>query len=76
VNGANDFRTPPEITSKTPISLNPTEKRTESGTVESQNAPCDPELALIQDRWPKLPEHIRAAVLALVRSVPDKEQTL
>ena len=36
----------------------------------------DPDLALVHDRWPKLPEHIKAAVLALVRSAPDKERAL
>lgn len=30
----------------------------------------DPDLMLIQDRWPRLPEHVRQAVLTLVRSVP------
>jgi len=65
-------RTPIDSASKTPISQNPPEKRTESGTVESENTPSDPDLALIQDRWPKLPEHIRAAVLALVRSASEQ----
>ena len=47
--------------SKTPIA---TQSGTESGTVESKNTPPHPDLALIQERWPKLPEHIRAVVLA------------
>ncbi len=28
----------------------------------------DPDLMLIQNRWPTLPEHIKAAVLTLVRA--------
>ncbi len=36
----------------------------------------DPDFALIQERWPKLPKHIKAAVLALVRSTSDKEPSL
>jgi hypothetical protein len=61
-------RTPPISASKTPISENPHEKRAESGALESQNTPVDPDLALIQNRWPKLPEHIKAAVMALIQS--------
>jgi hypothetical protein len=72
-NGANDFRTPPENGSKTPISGNPPEKRTESGTVESQNAPSDPELALIVRRWPDLPAEIRDTILrAVQRYTPNR----
>jgi hypothetical protein len=51
--------------SKTPIA---TQSGTESGTPNDQNTPLDPDLALIQDRWPNLPEHIKAAVLATVRN--------
>ena len=43
---------------------------------KDENTPLDPDLALIQDRWPNLPEHIKAAVLALVRSIPGKEQSV
>jgi hypothetical protein len=52
-----------DSTSKTGI---PQERGTESGTPKGENTPLDPDLALIQDRWPKLPEHIRQAVLALI----------
>jgi hypothetical protein len=51
--------------SKTPIA---TPSGTESGTLNGQSTPLDRDLAFLWDRWPKLPEHIRAAVLALVRS--------
>ncbi len=66
---------PSRTAPKTPISENSRETGTESGTPNAQNASLDPDLALIQDRWSKLPEHIKAAVLALVRSITDKEQT-
>ncbi len=55
--------TPP----KTPISET---ERTKSGTPDAKKAPSDPDLALIEKRWPNLPEHIKAAVLALVRVSP------
>jgi hypothetical protein len=32
----------------------------------AENAPADPALARLVEAWPRLPEHIRAAVLALV----------
>jgi len=51
--------------SKTPI-VSP--RGTESGTLDAQNTPSDPDLALIVDRWANLPEHIRQAVLVLVRT--------
>jgi hypothetical protein len=63
---------PPLALSETVISENP---RTDSGTPNPQNTSLDPDLALIQERWPNLPEHIRQAVLALVRSTSDKEQS-
>jgi hypothetical protein len=33
--------------------------------------PTDPDLALILERWPTLPEPIKAAVRAIVGSVAD-----
>jgi hypothetical protein len=56
----------------------------ESGASESQNGPetarrtavdrpeVDPELARVVEAWPDLPEHIRAAVMALVTSASAK----
>jgi hypothetical protein len=40
----------------------------ESGAVGAQNAPIDPSLALIVNRWPTLPEAARAGILAMVRA--------
>ena len=58
-------RASPVSGSKTAIS---SERGTESGTVDAPNSPSDPDLAVIQDRWPSLPEHVKAAIMALVRS--------
>ena len=66
---AGGFEHPPLALSKTPISG---EGGAKSGARDALKAPVDPDLALIQNRWPTLPEHIKAAVLALVRSTADK----
>jgi hypothetical protein len=34
----------------------------------SEQTPQDPDLALVQDRWPNLPEYIKAAIKALVQA--------
>jgi hypothetical protein len=36
------------------------------GCREPQQAPLDADLQRVLDAWPTLPEHIRAAVLALI----------
>jgi hypothetical protein len=57
---------------KTPIS----EKRQESGTKSGTREPdSDPDLVEVIDRWAALPEHVKQAVLALVRSDGGKEQS-
>jgi hypothetical protein len=56
---------PPLALSKTPILETPSAK---SGAPNAESIPLDRDLALIQDRWPKLPEHIKQAVLALVQA--------
>ncbi|MHC4517705.1 MAG: hypothetical protein ACYTAS_03880 [Planctomycetota bacterium] len=62
--GDTGLERPPLARSKTLISQ---ERGTESGTVDVNKTPEDPDLALIVERWPSLPEHIKEAVLALVR---------
>ena len=66
--GGRGLEHPALLPSKTAI---PQTERAESGAVDGEKAPSDPELALIVDRWPKLPEHIKQAVLALVRTHED-----
>ena len=61
-------RTTCDSASKTPIPQNGPQNGTQDGTPKGENTPLDPDLALIQDRWATLPEHIRQAVLALVRA--------
>ena len=36
--------------------------------VGRENTPIDPDLAAIIDRWPELPEAVKAGILAMVRS--------
>lgn len=62
----------PLALSKTPISQTP---RAPDSAPNDEKTPSDPDLRLLTMRWPTLPEHIRQAVLALVRSIPDKDQT-
>jgi hypothetical protein len=58
-------RTNPTHAPETPISET---VRAESRAPSAPNTPADPDLALIVAQWPNLPEHIRQAVLALVRA--------
>ncbi len=63
----------PYAVSKTPISQS---ESAQNGAPNAENTPVDPDLALIQDRRPTLPGHIKQAVLALVRSASAKERAL
>ncbi len=56
---------PPLALSKTPILETPSAKE---GAPRAENTPVDPDLAEVNAAWPKLPEHIKAAVLALIRA--------
>ncbi len=40
----------------------------ESGAVETEKAPIDPDLARLIDTWPNLPEAIRAGIVAMVNT--------
>ena len=64
----------PLTTPKTPI---PQSGRTESGTVDARNGTYDPDLAFIQDRWPDLPDWVKADILTTVKryaKTPDAER--
>ena len=61
------------LTPKMPI---PQSGRTESGTVDARNGTHDPDLAFIQDRWPDLPDWVKADILTTVKryaKTPDPD---
>ena len=56
---------PPLEHSKTAIS---TSGGAKSGAPDASNTLQDPDLLLVVKRWPNLPEHIKAAIEALVQT--------
>jgi hypothetical protein len=63
--GEGGIRTPTEILEKIPI---PAEGGAKSGALAIQTGSIDPALATLIEAWPKLPEPIRAGILAMVRA--------
>ncbi|MGF1579974.1 MAG: hypothetical protein ACFCD0_11490 [Gemmataceae bacterium] len=63
-NGEGGIRTLPVSPDVQPILE---EDGAESGALES----VDPELALVMEAWPTLPEGIRAGILAMIRGARD-----
>ena len=61
-----------------PLALSRTAISAEGGAKsDAHDAPTpvrDPDLARIVDCWPKLPEHIKAAIMALAQSASKKAQ--
>ena len=41
--------------------------------VSAENAPIDPELRSIIERWPDLPDAVKAGILAMVRAASTNE---
>ena len=44
----------------------------ESGAVDTEKAPVDPDLARLIDGWPGLPEAAKAGIVAMVRAYDPK----
>ncbi len=63
--GRAGFEHTPLTTPKTPISEN---TRTESGTVDGETQQNDPDLALLIEAWPTLPERIKQQIKTLVQA--------
>jgi hypothetical protein len=40
----------------------------ESGALDPRNAEFDPDLSAVVEVWPKLPEAIRAGIMAMIRA--------
>jgi len=60
-----------ELVSATPcddrdLGKSPDPRAAKSGAVDAREAPVDPDLALIIEAWPGLPEAVRAKIVAMV----------
>jgi hypothetical protein len=59
---------PPLEQSKTAISTSGSVKSDAPNAPNAPQTPQDPDLALVVERWPNLPEHIKTAIKALVKT--------
>jgi len=67
-------REPAALTrSRTPISENPRQSGTESGTLKDDSALLDPDLARLIEEWPELPAGVREEILRLAGLPRERE---
>jgi hypothetical protein len=64
------FEHPPVALSKTAILE---EDGAKLGARDAPSPLRDPDLTLLVERWPALPEHIKAAIKTLVQSAPKQD---
>lgn len=64
------FEHPPLTVSKTPILEGGGAK---SDAHDAPKVTKDPNLAIVEKAWPELPKHIKAAIMALIISKPEKK---
>ena len=65
---------PPTVTKRNSNELRDAEdpRGAESGAVDTETAPIDPDLAAVIDAWPGLPEAAKAGIVAIVRAYDPK----
>ena len=68
LSGEDRTRTSAGNTGNTGVSV---QSGAESGALGGDFAPIDPDLALILERWPALPEAARASIMAVVREAAN-----
>lgn len=49
-------------------STSATQSGAKSGALGAQNGPLDPDLVVVAEAWPGLPDALRAGILAMVRA--------
>ncbi len=64
---------PVNVTKRTDNELRDAEdpRGAESGAVDTEKVPIDPDLARLINAWPNLPEAIRAGIVAMVRAAVE-----
>jgi len=50
------------------LGKSPDPRAAKSGAVDAREAPLDPDLTVVVEAWPKLPETVKAKMLAMVQA--------
>jgi hypothetical protein len=72
--GGTGLEHPPLEQSKTQISTSGGAKSGAPNASDTPQPPQDPDLTLVVERWPNLPEHIKAAIKALIQTNRKEEK--